>query len=213
MSFCVFSTADVPLPCSSCRGRVVIFWTKEHKKSCQDVPSHRGTKHHSDCTFNKESRTWRRVWSYRFSLRIHVWYIYLHLVDFYGKCRQIYHTWILWVFLSGRCFVNFLWKHLTIKQKLVLRKQKTSVLSKYPKDQRLDSSKKRVFDSVISPQEIWVASHLKVTRLHHLQRKIIFQTSIIMFHVNFQSCKHKTSLKPTPSSGSSFLFWIGSCMM
>ena len=29
--------------------------------------------------------------------RIHVWYIYLHLVDFYGKCRQIYHAWILWV--------------------------------------------------------------------------------------------------------------------
>ena len=27
--------------------------------------------------------------------RIHVWYIYLHLVDFYGKCRYIYHTWIL----------------------------------------------------------------------------------------------------------------------
>ena len=27
---------------------------------------------------------------------IHVWHIYLHLVDFYGKCRGIYHTWILW---------------------------------------------------------------------------------------------------------------------
>ena len=27
---------------------------------------------------------------------IHVWYIYLHLVDFYGKCRLIYHTWMLW---------------------------------------------------------------------------------------------------------------------
>ena len=33
--------------------------------------------------------------------RIHVWYIYLHLVDFYGKCRQIYHTWILWVLIPG----------------------------------------------------------------------------------------------------------------
>ena len=32
--------------------------------------------------------------------RIHVWYIYLHLGDFYGKCRQIYHTWILWVMLQ-----------------------------------------------------------------------------------------------------------------
>ena len=27
---------------------------------------------------------------------IHVWYIYLHLVDLYGKCRQIYHTWMVW---------------------------------------------------------------------------------------------------------------------
>ena len=29
--------------------------------------------------------------------RIHVWYIYLRLVDYYGKYRQIYHTWIPWV--------------------------------------------------------------------------------------------------------------------
>ena len=31
--------------------------------------------------------------------RIHVWCIYLHLADlyiFYGKCWQIFHTWILW---------------------------------------------------------------------------------------------------------------------
>ena len=37
---------------------------------------------------------------------IHVWYIYLHLVDFYGKCWYIYHTWMLWVmfiFLKGSC--------------------------------------------------------------------------------------------------------------
>ena len=27
---------------------------------------------------------------------IHVWYIYLRLVDFYGKWREIYHTWIVW---------------------------------------------------------------------------------------------------------------------
>ena len=27
---------------------------------------------------------------------IHVWQIYIHLVDSYGKCRYIYHTWILW---------------------------------------------------------------------------------------------------------------------
>ena len=28
---------------------------------------------------------------------IHVWHIYLHWVNLYGKCREIYHTWILWV--------------------------------------------------------------------------------------------------------------------
>ena len=35
------------------------------------------------------------------SHRIHVCYIHLHLVDFYGKCRQIYRVWqwILWVLL------------------------------------------------------------------------------------------------------------------
>ena len=31
---------------------------------------------------------------------IHVWYICLHLVDFYGKCREIYHTWMVWVCIS-----------------------------------------------------------------------------------------------------------------
>ena len=34
------------------------------------------------------------------SHRIHVWDIYLHLVDFYGKCRSICHTWILWVWIQ-----------------------------------------------------------------------------------------------------------------
>ena len=32
---------------------------------------------------------------------IHVWYIYLHLVDFDGKCREIYHTWMIWVIKPG----------------------------------------------------------------------------------------------------------------
>ena len=40
---------------------------------------------------------WLRFPTYRiiFSHTIHVWYIYLHLVDFYGKCREIYtiHGW------------------------------------------------------------------------------------------------------------------------
>ena len=35
-------------------------------------------------------------WWFSHSYRIHVWYIYLHLAKIYGKCRQNYHTWILW---------------------------------------------------------------------------------------------------------------------
>ena len=35
---------------------------------------------------------------------IYVWNIHLRLVDFYGKCRQIYHTWILWETLLLTCF-------------------------------------------------------------------------------------------------------------
>ena len=38
---------------------------------------------------------WNGTWKWWFKPRIHVWYIYLHLVDFYGKCSKIYHTWIL----------------------------------------------------------------------------------------------------------------------
>ena len=33
-------------------------------------------------------------------------YIYLQLVDSYGKCREIYHTWILWV-IDGYEFLRF----------------------------------------------------------------------------------------------------------
>ena len=38
---------------------------------------------------------------------IHVWYIYLHLVDCYGKCIYInmiyvYHTWMLWEIYSQK---------------------------------------------------------------------------------------------------------------
>ena len=29
--------------------------------------------------------------------------IYPHLVDFYGKCKQIYHTWMVWELLDHPC--------------------------------------------------------------------------------------------------------------
>ena len=40
--------------------------------------------------------TYRFATAFDCSPTIHVWYIHLHLVDFYGKCRYIYHTWIQW---------------------------------------------------------------------------------------------------------------------
>ena len=43
--------------------------------------------------------------------RIHVWYIYLLLVDFYGKCREIYHTWIVWDISSFPQLVNRFSRH------------------------------------------------------------------------------------------------------
>ena len=33
-----------------------------------------------------------------YSQMIHVWYIYLHLGHIWGKCSQIFHTWIIWDF-------------------------------------------------------------------------------------------------------------------
>ena len=41
------------------------------------------------------SSSWKIIPIYTHT--IHVWYIYLHLVDCYGKCREIYHTWMVWV--------------------------------------------------------------------------------------------------------------------
>ena len=29
---------------------------------------------------------------------VHVCYMYLHVVEFFGECREIYHAWILWGF-------------------------------------------------------------------------------------------------------------------
>ena len=41
--------------------------------------------------------SWNTKYIKYVSHMIHVWYIYLHLVVLNGKCRWIYHTWILWV--------------------------------------------------------------------------------------------------------------------
>ena len=41
----------------------------------------------------------------------HVWYIYLHLVDFHGQCRYIYQTWILLVdFYVFSCRIHLVGK-------------------------------------------------------------------------------------------------------
>ena len=31
---------------------------------------------------------------------VYIYILYLHLAIFFGKCREIYHTWILWVLLQ-----------------------------------------------------------------------------------------------------------------
>ena len=68
--------------CPSCRS----IWTSRTLPSSGDGPW---------------SCRQRMIWKHQVSShRIRVWNIYLHLVDLYGKCRQIYHTWILWCWES-----------------------------------------------------------------------------------------------------------------
>ena len=43
------------------------------------------------CWLPKIASQWF-TWSVFIAHTIHVWSIYLHLVDFCGKCRYIYHT-------------------------------------------------------------------------------------------------------------------------
>ena len=38
---------------------------------------------------------------------IHVWHIYLHLVDLNDTYRQIYRTWMVWVCITGSHYSNF----------------------------------------------------------------------------------------------------------
>lgn len=46
---------------------------------------------------------------YYISHIIHVWYIYLDMVDFYPRCRQICHTWMVWVYIYilGLNFIQY----------------------------------------------------------------------------------------------------------
>ena len=45
-------------------------------------------------------------------------YVWLHVVDLYGICRYIYHTWILWVWVHLRHFIqrwnDKTWKDLSL---------------------------------------------------------------------------------------------------
>ena len=40
---------------------------------------------------------------------IHVWQIHQHLIDCYGKCRKLYHTWMLWVMSIQFNWIRLLW--------------------------------------------------------------------------------------------------------
>ena len=39
---------------------------------------------------------------------LYVWYIYLHLCNFWGKCRYIFHTWSIWVFRSYSPVIRYI---------------------------------------------------------------------------------------------------------
>ena len=59
------------------------------------------------------------------SHRIHVWYIYQHLVDFKGKCRQIFHTWIL-------CWLSQWLTFQTFGDSIFSRKNKVQMFFSWP---------------------------------------------------------------------------------
>ena len=62
------------------------------------------------------------------SHRVHVWCIYPHLVDFYGKCRYIHHTWILWVWDITNLFYHQAFKRpLKITTQVTCSKVHTSL--------------------------------------------------------------------------------------
>ena len=58
-------------------------------------------------------------WGLHIASRIHVWYLHLHFVDFYGRCsciysihyHTLYHTWILWHLVHTFKDSKNLWKN------------------------------------------------------------------------------------------------------
>ncbi len=60
------------------------------------------------CLLNR-SLMWKMVQlevSFPFPCHPWDWYIYQHLIDFYGKWREMYHTWMLWVCFLGKMMVS-----------------------------------------------------------------------------------------------------------
>ena len=65
-------------------GVVEHIWTKDYQRSTKNVISAWGTR-------SQAKRCCSNIFVY-YPYTIHVWHIYLGLVDFEGKCRWIYHT-------------------------------------------------------------------------------------------------------------------------
>ena len=89
-----------------------------------------------------------------------VWYIYLHLVNFHGRCRYINHTWILWDSLYHKSSMilpkgpNTPWWSNVYQHRLCPgREQHTKPT--IPIDQKTDSQSQGVKDKGV-PKFCWV---------------------------------------------------------
>ena len=96
-------------------GVVEHIWTKDYQRSTKNnVISAWGTRSQAKrCCSNI------LILFVYYPYRIHVWHIYLGLVDFWGKCRWIYHTQILWVISTRTISLSRDSRVALLKQKVI----------------------------------------------------------------------------------------------
>ena len=61
------------------------------------------TSREASCGWTSQTKKVRNFFRNSISQMLHVWNIYLHLGNVWGKCWQIFHTWSIWVFRSKKC--------------------------------------------------------------------------------------------------------------
>ena len=119
---------------------------------------------------------------------IHVWHICLHLVDFYGKCRYIYHTWILWALEKPTKTPGFPSSH-----------QQQSLLHQSPQrhctarnfhggpvgwEKKTRQGAESTTEIATPPEKLTWNLKRRVSK-----RNLLLQGSIFKFHVSFPGCK------------------------